>query len=129
MRGGSRRGRGSRWPASSSPRNGSRTVSGRGCRIPAGGSSVNAQRALVLTTLALALGGLVRSQEPPPAAVPAAPAAPAAPPAALQEAKDAFKKGACPEALDAALRVLQEQPTHLEGLYIAGACERQLNQL
>ena len=87
---------------------------------------MNAQRALVITTLALALGGLVRSQEPPPAA---APAAPAAPPAALQEAKDAFKKGACPEALDAALRVLQEQPKHLEGLYIAGACERQLNQL
>ena len=90
---------------------------------------MNAQRALVITTLAFALGGLVRSQEPPPpAAAPAAPA-PAAPPAALQEAKDAFKKGACPEALDAALRVLQEQPKHLEGLYIAGACERQLNQL
>jgi tetratricopeptide (TPR) repeat protein len=90
---------------------------------------VKAQRALVMTTLAFALGGLVRSQEPaPPAAAPAAPT-PAAPPAALQEAKDAFKKGACPEALDAALRVLQEQPKHLEGLYIAGACERQLNQL
>jgi tetratricopeptide (TPR) repeat protein len=90
---------------------------------------VNGQRVLVVSTLALALGGTVRAQEPPAPAPPpqAAPAAPS--PAALQEAKDAFKKGSCPEALDASLRVLQEQPKNLEALYIAGACERQLNQL
>lgn len=92
---------------------------------------MNAQRALAAISLALAFG-VARAQEAPPEpAPPAAPPAPAAaaPPAALQEAKDAFRKGSCPEALDAALRVLQEQPKNLEGLYIAGACERQLNQL
>ena len=98
---------------------------------------MNGQRVLIVSTLVLALGGGVRSQEPPrqepapqappPAGPPGAPAA--ASPAALQEAKDAFKKGSCPEALDAALRTLKEQPKNLEGLYIAGACERQLNQL
>jgi len=66
------------------------------------------------------------AQVPPPQAVPA-PAVP--PPAALADAKEAFRKGTCPEALDAALKVLAEQPKNLEGLYIAGACERQLNQL
>ena len=87
----------------------------------------------------LALTSVLLAQETPPASPapgePAAPAAPAAPaqaappPAALADAKEAFRKGSCPEALDAALKVLAEQPKHLEGLYIAGACERQLNQL
>jgi tetratricopeptide (TPR) repeat protein len=66
-----------------------------------------------------------------PAAEPPAPPAPLSEEAqaALQQAKDAFKKGAWGEANDAALKVLQSQPKHLEALYIAGASERQLNQL
>jgi tetratricopeptide (TPR) repeat protein len=78
-----------------------------------------------------------RSQDTPPApAPPAAPEAPAPPPAdpnataaALQQAKDAFKKGAWQEARDAAVIVLEAQPKHLEALYIAGASERQTNRL
>jgi tetratricopeptide (TPR) repeat protein len=49
--------------------------------------------------------------------------------AALQLAKDAFKKGVWADANDAALKVLEIQPKNLESLYIAGASERQLNQL
>lgn len=49
--------------------------------------------------------------------------------AALQQAKDAFKKGAWQEALEAATTVLQSQPKNLEALYIAGTSERQTNQL
>lgn len=95
---------------------------------------MNARRAFAASILALTLSGAVRSQEPTPEAPPA-PAAPAAPtpgapaPAALADAKEAFRKGSCPEALEAALKVLQEAPKNLEGLYIAGACERQLGQL
>ena len=76
---------------------------------------------------------------PPVAAAPAAapaPAAPAAPAAlseagaaALQQAKDAFRTGHVPEALEASLKVLAEQPGNPEALYIAGVCERQQNQL
>ncbi len=75
---------------------------------------------------------------PPPAASPAptAPAAPAAPAAlseagaaALQQAKDAFRTGHLPEALEASLKVLAEQPNSPEALYIAGVCERQQNSL
>ncbi len=47
----------------------------------------------------------------------------------MQQSKDAFKTGAWPDALAAALTVLQSQSTHLEALYIAGTSERQLNQL
>ena len=83
-------------------------------------------------------------QTPAPAEAPAAPPqtpasveAPAAPPpalseaaaAALQQAKDAFKKGAWQEALDAAVKVLESQPRNLESLYIAGTSERQTNRL
>lgn len=73
---------------------------------------------------------------PQPAAEPAA-TAPAVPPAplseaaaaALQQAKDAFKKGAWQEARDAALIVLESQPKNLESLYIAGTSERQTSKL
>ncbi|HVQ35347.1 MAG TPA: tetratricopeptide repeat protein [Candidatus Bathyarchaeia archaeon] len=99
---------------------------------------MNLPRALVVPVLALALGAAAASAQEPPAQEPPAQApAPtpppqpgaAPPPAALADAKEAFRKGSCPEALDAALKVLAEQPKNLEGLYIAGACERQLNQL
>ena len=73
---------------------------------------------------------------PAPQAAPAVEGAPAVPPTepnqasvALQQAKDAFKKGAWQEALDAALKVLAAQPKDLEALYIAGASERQTNRL
>jgi tetratricopeptide (TPR) repeat protein len=45
--------------------------------------------------------------------------------AALQQAKDAFKKGSWQEAREAAAIVLQSHPTNLEALYIAGTSERQ----
>ena len=57
------------------------------------------------------------------------PADPSATAAALQQAKDAFKKGAWQEARDAAAVVLEAQPKHLEALYIAGTSERQTNLL
>jgi tetratricopeptide (TPR) repeat protein len=94
-----------------------------------------------LAVVGLAFSAIVISsapaQEAPPAPPPpSAPAAPATPPAdpnastaALQQAKDAFKKGTWAEAKDAAVVVLQAQPKQLEALYIAGASERQLNQL
>lgn len=73
-------------------------------------------------------------ENPPPA--PVAPVVPAAPPVlseaavvALQQAKDAFKKGTWREAWEAATTVLRSQPKNLEALYIAGASERQTNQL
>jgi len=68
--------------------------------------------------------------ETPPAPVAAAPAA-AAPidAAALQAAKDAFKKGSWAEAGEAAVKVLEGDPKHLEALYIAGASERQTGNL
>jgi tetratricopeptide (TPR) repeat protein len=75
------------------------------------------------------------AQEAPPAASPApAPAAAAAPAdatanPALQDAKDAFKKGAWQDAETAALKVLETAPKDLESLYIAGASERQLVKL
>lgn len=65
----------------------------------------------------LALGQDAPPAEPNPTAV------------ALQEAKDAFKKGSWQEALDAANRVLALQPKDLESLYIAGASERQTSRL
>jgi tetratricopeptide (TPR) repeat protein len=80
---------------------------------------------------------------PAPAPTPASPPAPAgdvttpAPPAepnpaaaaALQQAKDAFKKGAWQDAQDAALKALALDPKDTESLYIAGASERQLGHL
>jgi len=73
-------------------------------------------------------------ENPPPA--PVAPDVPAAPPVlseaavvALQQAKDAFKKGTWREAWEAATTVLQSQPKNLEALYVAGVSERQTNQL
>ncbi len=108
---------------------------------------MNLTRKLPVVALALlaAISSPAHSQGTPPAppAPPAtpAPAAPAvegapAPPAdpnavavPLQSAKDAFKKGAWQEALDAAATVLAAQPKHLEALYIAGASERQTNRL
>ena len=73
---------------------------------------------------------------PPPAPTPAEPApaepAPAEPgPAAvaLQQAKDAFKKGSWQDAQDAALKAIALDPKDTESLYIAGASERQLGHL
>jgi tetratricopeptide (TPR) repeat protein len=78
---------------------------------------------------------------PAPTEQPAQPAAadaaqaPAAPPvlseageAALTSAKVAFKAGQWQDALDASLKVLAEQAGNWDALYMAGACERQLNQ-
>lgn len=49
--------------------------------------------------------------------------------ASLQQAKVAFKAGKWQDALDAAQKVLAEQPKNWDALYIAGACERQNNDL
>jgi len=97
------------------------------------------RRTVTALVLTLSAATLARAQEPPaPPTPPAAPApAPAAPPAApagdtaasLAAAKDAFKKGSCPEALEASLKILEAQAANLEALYIAGACERQLSKL
>jgi len=87
---------------------------------------------LAAALVPLALASALLAQEPPaqaPAPTPPPQPGAAPPPAALADAKEAFRKGSCPEALDAALKALAEQPKNLEGLYIAGACERQLNQL
>ena len=104
--------------------------------------------AVVLVALAIASATATLAQDAPPApAPPPAPtptpdaptpnsdaaAAPAAPdPAvveALQQAKDAFKKGTWPMAIEAAVRVLALQPANLEALYIAGTSERQTGDL
>jgi Flp pilus assembly protein TadD len=94
--------------------------------------------AAVGLALSAAMSSRVLSQETPPTppAPPAVAGAPAAPPAdptavaaALQQAKDAFKKGAWQDAFDAAAKVLEAQPKHLEALYIAGASERQTSRL
>jgi tetratricopeptide (TPR) repeat protein len=100
---------------------------------------VTLTRKLAVVALALfaAVSPWARAQDTPTTPVPpAAPEAPAPPPAdpnataaALQQAKDAFKKGAWQEARDAAATVLEAQPKHLEALYIAGASERQTNRL
>jgi tetratricopeptide (TPR) repeat protein len=68
---------------------------------------------------------------PPAAETPAAPPAALseAAAAALQQAKEAFKKGAWQDALVAATTVLESQPKNLESLYIAGTSERQTNRL
>jgi tetratricopeptide (TPR) repeat protein len=102
-------------------------------------------RTIAICCLALVIAGSLRAsaqenpappQTPPAPDAEAAPAAPAPPPAlseaaaaALQQAKDAFKKGAWQEALEAAAIVLQSQPKNLESLYIAGTSERQTNLL
>jgi len=65
---------------------------------------------------------------PPPAEAPPAPA-PGAGDAALQAAKDAFKKGSWAEADAAAVKALEADPKNLEALYIAGASERQSGNL
>ena len=84
------------------------------------------------------VAGALFAQETPPPAPPAEAPAPAPAPApaaadpavaALATAKEAFKKGSCPEALEASLKVLETQAANLEALYIAGACERQTNKL
>lgn len=49
--------------------------------------------------------------------------------AALAAAKAALKAGQCQEALDASEKVLAEEPKNWDALYIAAACERQLNQV
>jgi len=88
--------------------------------------------AVVLATSVVSFAVVAQEAPPtPPAAPPAAPAGAAADPAvaALAAAKEAFKKGNCPEALEASLKVLETQATNLEALYIAGACERQTNKL
>jgi tetratricopeptide (TPR) repeat protein len=90
--------------------------------------------ALCLVVLAAAASeALGQEATPPPPAAEGTPAAlPAEPdPAvlALQQAKDAFKKGAWQEALEAVAKVLPSQPKNLEALYIAGASERQTSRL
>lgn len=110
---------------------------------------MSSKRRIAIVSFALLLAATSRtlSQDSPPTPptteptpTPAAPAAPetvpAPPPAmsdaaaaALQQAKDAFKKGAWAEANTAAVTVLQTQPLNLESLYIAGTSERQLSQL
>ncbi len=78
-------------------------------------------------------GTFAQDAPPPPPPAPAVAEAPPAPPpplseaavAALQQAKDAFKKGSWQEAREAAATVLQSQPKNLEALYIAGTSERQ----
>jgi tetratricopeptide (TPR) repeat protein len=111
-----------------------------------GGIIVGLKLRALVPALMLAVPALAQEAPPPappttpapPAAAPAPaqPAAPAAPAAlteagaaALQQAKDAFRAGHLPEALEASLKVLAEQPNNPEGLYIAGVCERQQNQL
>jgi len=107
---------------------------------------VTPKRTIAAVTVALwiaAVSTTFAQDTPPPAAPPTPPAEPSqpaavaqAPPvppaplseeaaAALQQAKDAFKKGAWQEALAAAATVLSSQPTNLEALYIAGTSERQ----
>lgn len=96
-------------------------------------------RATLFSLVAAAGGPLSAQETPPPVPPPAPEPAPAASPAgeaapdpavaALQDAKDAFKKGSWQPALDAALKALETQPKNLEALYIAGACERQVNKL
>jgi len=49
--------------------------------------------------------------------------------AALTTAKDAFNASRWQDALDAALKVLEQQSENVDALYIAGASERQLNLL
>ena len=93
----------------------------------------------IVRTSILALGFAIvpagaGAQETPPAPAPAPPPAEAAPApgaadAALQEAKDAFKKGSWAEADAAATHALEADPKNLEALYIAGASERQSNNL
>lgn len=90
--------------------------------------------AVCLVVLAASSSGVLCQETTPPP--PAAEGTPAAPPAepdpavlALQQAKDAFKKGDWQEALEAVAKVLPSQPKNLEALYIAGASERQTNRL
>ena len=104
---------------------------------------MNTKHRLSLLGLAFAIlcVSFVCGQEAPPPVPPPTPAAetppvatppPAEPnPAALvvQQAKDAYKKGAWQDALEAALKALQLQPKDFDGLYIAGVSERQLNRL
>jgi tetratricopeptide (TPR) repeat protein len=109
-----------------------------------GGIVVGLKLRALVPVLALAVPAFAQGAPPPapptapapPPAAASAPAAPAAPAAlteagaaALQQAKEAYRGNRFPEALEAALKVLAEQPKHPEGLYIAGACERQANQL
>ncbi len=92
-----------------------------------------------LAAVALAVLGaacsLTLGQEapPPPPAAEAVAAVPLHEPdpavVALQQAKDAFKKGLWAEAHEAAAKTLASQPKDLEALYIVGACERQSNRL
>jgi tetratricopeptide (TPR) repeat protein len=115
-------------------------------RMP-GGSIVPRTPRIAVVVLSVAVAAaipVVAQDAPPPAPTPApatgtepaAAAAPAAPAAltdagaaALQEAKDAFKKGAWADAIPAALKVIAEQPKNLEALYIAGTAERQTADL
>ena len=99
------------------------------------------KRKIAAVTLALLASTVSRTfaQDAPPPSPPPSPTppaveeAPATPPpalseaavAALQQAKDAFKKGSWQEAREAAAKVLQSQSTNLEALYIAGTSERQ----
>jgi len=98
---------------------------------------VTPKRKIAAVTLGLLVatvsGTFAQDAPPPPPPAPAVAEAPAAPPpalseaaaAALQQAKDAFKKGSWQEAREAAAQVLQSQPKNLEALYIAGTSERQ----
>jgi len=104
-----------------------------------GGISVTLKRQIAAVTLGILVAAVSgpfaqdAPQPPPPPPAPAVAEAPPAPPpalseagvAALQQAKDAFKKGAWAEAREAAAIVLQSQPRSLEALYIAGTSERQ----
>jgi tetratricopeptide (TPR) repeat protein len=126
-------------------------VESRPTAVPEG-SSVGLKLRALVPALALAVPAFAQNAPPPspppvpapaappaaaaPAAAPAASPAPAPPAAlteagaaALQQAKDAFKSGRIPEALEASLKVLAEQPGNPEALYIAGVCERQQNLL
>lgn len=89
--------------------------------------------AITLVLMVAPVSGTFAQDATPPPAVPAVVETPAAPPpalseagvTALQQAKDAFKKGSWQEAREAAATVLQSQPANLEALYIAGTSERQ----
>jgi tetratricopeptide (TPR) repeat protein len=79
--------------------------------------------AVALAVLGAACSMTLGQESPPP------PTEPDPAVVALQQAKEAFKKGLWPEAQEAAAKTLASQPKNLEALYIVGACERQSNHL